>query len=113
MPQVEVFRDRRDEYRWRLVADDGKSLATGGEGFVDKASVLEAVGAFLDAAKSMSDNADAQDVRIFDESEWPDRNTADEHNRAIALARKSVVDWDHLDGDESPVEPDPSATATQ
>jgi hypothetical protein len=33
----EAFTDRRGEHRWRLVADNGRVIATSGESYVDPA----------------------------------------------------------------------------
>jgi uncharacterized protein YegP (UPF0339 family) len=38
----EVFRDTVDEYRWRLVADNGRILADSGEGYASKHGARDA-----------------------------------------------------------------------
>jgi len=38
-----VYRDRAREYRWRLIAGNGRTLADSGEGYVHKADCLHAI----------------------------------------------------------------------
>lgn len=38
----EVFRDKAGEYRWRLVADNGRILADSGEGYASKHGARDA-----------------------------------------------------------------------
>jgi uncharacterized protein len=37
MVKFKVFRDKVGEYRWRLVANNGQTIATSGEGYKAKA----------------------------------------------------------------------------
>jgi uncharacterized protein len=36
--KFELYTDAKGEFRWRLVASNGQSIATGGEGYKTKAS---------------------------------------------------------------------------
>jgi uncharacterized protein YegP (UPF0339 family) len=36
--QFELYTDAKGEYRWRLKASNGQTIATGGEGYSSKAS---------------------------------------------------------------------------
>ena len=38
-----VYQDKRDEWRWRLVASNGKVIATSSEGYADKRDCLHAI----------------------------------------------------------------------
>jgi uncharacterized protein len=38
-----VYLDTRGEYRWRLIAGNGRTLADSGEGYVRKADCLHAI----------------------------------------------------------------------
>ena len=39
----EVYKDRRDEFRWRLKHSNGNILATSSEGYKAKASALKCI----------------------------------------------------------------------
>lgn len=41
LARFEVFRDRADEYRWRLVHHNGNVIATSGEGYTSKQNALK------------------------------------------------------------------------
>jgi uncharacterized protein len=41
--KFEVYKDAKGEYRWRLVASDGQTIATGGEGYKEKASARDGI----------------------------------------------------------------------
>jgi uncharacterized protein len=43
MYEFEVFQDEAGEYRWRLIAPNGKSVATSGESYTRKWSARRAV----------------------------------------------------------------------
>jgi len=43
-PKLEIYRDARREWRWRLKASNGRIVADSGEGYRRRASVYEAVG---------------------------------------------------------------------
>ena len=42
-PKLEIYRDGRREWRWRLKASNGRIVADSGEGYRRRASVYEAV----------------------------------------------------------------------
>lgn len=39
--KFEVFKDRAGEHRWRLFANNGKMIASSGEGYKNKSDLLE------------------------------------------------------------------------
>jgi uncharacterized protein YegP (UPF0339 family) len=41
--KFEVYKDSKGQYRWRLLAQNGEPVASGGEGFVEKRTALNAV----------------------------------------------------------------------
>jgi uncharacterized protein YegP (UPF0339 family) len=43
MYKFEVYKDKGGEYRWRLVAPNGQSIADSGEGYSSKESCLEGI----------------------------------------------------------------------
>ena len=53
MAQFEIYLDRRDEYRWRLKAANGKKIATSGEGYVSKRDCKHGIS----LVKSLAPNA--------------------------------------------------------
>jgi uncharacterized protein YegP (UPF0339 family) len=58
MYKFEVYKDKAGEYRWRLVAPNGQSIADSGEGYSSKESCLEGIA-------SVKKNApDAQIVEV-------------------------------------------------
>ncbi|MFN2299291.1 MAG: HVO_2922 family protein [Anaerolineales bacterium] len=58
MYKFEVYKDKGGEYRWRLVAPNGQSIADSGEGYSSKESCLEGIA-------SVKKNApDAQIVEV-------------------------------------------------
>jgi uncharacterized protein len=36
--KFELFKDKKGEFRWRLVASNGQAIASSGEGYTDKSS---------------------------------------------------------------------------
>ena len=36
MAKFEIFRDRNEQYRWRLKSGNGQVIATGGEGYTSR-----------------------------------------------------------------------------
>ena len=42
-PRFIIYKDRKKEYRWRLVARNGKIIADSGEGYSNKGNVNKAV----------------------------------------------------------------------
>jgi uncharacterized protein YegP (UPF0339 family) len=43
MPKFNVYKDKRGEWRWSLVADNGNKIAASGEGYKEKTSCLDAI----------------------------------------------------------------------
>ena len=41
--KFEVYKDAKGEFRWRLVASNGQSIANGGEGFKSKSSIMDSI----------------------------------------------------------------------
>jgi uncharacterized protein YegP (UPF0339 family) len=41
--KFEVYKDAKDEYRWRLRAANGQVIATSGEGYTSRASCLNGI----------------------------------------------------------------------
>lgn len=42
--EFEYYRDKKDEWRWRLVASNNKVVADSGEGYESENAVKEAIG---------------------------------------------------------------------
>jgi uncharacterized protein YegP (UPF0339 family) len=45
MAKFELYKDGRGEFRWRLKATNGQTIATGGEGYASKASARAGIAA--------------------------------------------------------------------
>jgi uncharacterized protein YegP (UPF0339 family) len=60
-PTFQVFEDRADEWRWRLVAANGETIADGGEGYASKRNARE-------AAERVRASAPAADVLDVDDA---------------------------------------------
>lgn len=45
--KIEVYRDSAGEWRWRLKAGNGRIMADGGEGYVDRRGAIRAVTSVL------------------------------------------------------------------
>ena len=43
MAAFEVYKDPKGEYRWRLRVTNGQVIATGGEGYKSKASIMAGI----------------------------------------------------------------------
>ena len=41
--KYKIFKDKTGEFRWRLVADNGKTIADSGEGYNNKADCLRGI----------------------------------------------------------------------
>lgn len=41
--KFEVYKDASGEYRWRLKASNGQTIATGGEGYTSKAGCMNGI----------------------------------------------------------------------
>jgi uncharacterized protein len=55
MAKFEVYKDAKDEWRWRLEASNGQTIATSGEGYSSKASCLNGI-------ESVKKNAPAAEI---------------------------------------------------
>ena len=60
-----VYKDSRAEYRWRLVATNGRTIADSGEGYVSKTGCTDAIAAIKSGASaaSIEDTTAAAPVR--------------------------------------------------
>ncbi|WP_049947730.1 HVO_2922 family protein [Candidatus Halobonum tyrrellensis] len=56
----ELYRDRAEEWRWRLVAANGNIIADSGEGYRSKQGAKRGIA-------SVKANADGADVRVVDD----------------------------------------------
>ncbi len=43
MYKFEVYKDKAGQYRWRLIAPNGKSIADSGEGYSSRQACLEGI----------------------------------------------------------------------
>lgn len=43
MATFETYKDSSDQYRWRLKASNGQTIATGGEGYSSRSSCLAGI----------------------------------------------------------------------
>lgn len=59
--RFEVYRDRAGEFRWRLVASNGRKVADSGEGYKRRPSARAAVSAFSEAVFYLSPVVDVPD----------------------------------------------------
>jgi uncharacterized protein YegP (UPF0339 family) len=50
--KFEVYRDKADGYRWRLLADNGKIIADSAESYVDDADAIHAIALIRKGADS-------------------------------------------------------------
>ncbi len=50
--KFEIYKDKQGNFRWRLLAQNGESVATGGEGYSEKRSVMNAVKKLKDWANT-------------------------------------------------------------
>ena len=55
--KFEIFQDGKDDYRWRLKSANGEVIATGGEGYTNRAGATNGI----EAAKR-----DAPDAQVVD-----------------------------------------------
>ncbi len=51
MPKFEIYQDKAGEFRWRLIADNGKQIAACGEGYKTKASVKNGITRVMETNK--------------------------------------------------------------
>jgi uncharacterized protein YegP (UPF0339 family) len=43
MAKFEVYKDKEGQYRWRLIAPNGRNIASSGEGFSSKQACLDGI----------------------------------------------------------------------
>lgn len=55
----EVWKDKKGEYRWRLKAKNGQTIASSGEGYKDKRNCMSGI----EAVKKAS-NDEVKDVEV-------------------------------------------------
>jgi hypothetical protein len=55
--KFEVYKDARGEFRWRLKAANGQTIATGGEGYTSKAGCLNGI----ESVKTNAPDAEIED----------------------------------------------------
>ena len=53
--KYELYKDAKGEYRWRLIASNGQTIATGGEGYKAKESAIAGI-------ESVKKNAPAAEI---------------------------------------------------
>ncbi len=53
--KFEVYKDNKGEYRWRLKASNGQTIATSGEGYTSRAGCMNGI-------ESVKENAPAAEV---------------------------------------------------
>ena len=53
--KFELYKDAKGEYRWRLIASNGQTIATGGEGYEAKESAIAGI-------ESVKKNAPAAEI---------------------------------------------------
>jgi hypothetical protein len=53
--KFEIYPDKKDEYRWRLVSSNGQTIASSGEAFASKANARR-------AAENVKENAGKADI---------------------------------------------------
>ncbi|RYG37857.1 DUF1508 domain-containing protein [bacterium] len=47
-----MYKDRNGQYRWRLVAGNGKTIADSGEGYVNRVDCVAAITHVMDTTRS-------------------------------------------------------------
>ena len=57
--KFEIYKDGKGDFRWRLVAKNGESVAVGGEGYASKTGAVN-------AAKKLKDWADTSEFNEVD-----------------------------------------------
>jgi uncharacterized protein YegP (UPF0339 family) len=53
--KFEIYKDAKGEFRWKLVASNGQTIATGGEGYKEKSSAKAGI-------ESVKKNAPAAEI---------------------------------------------------
>ncbi len=57
MTKFQVYKDRADEYRWRLRADNNEIIADSSEGYVNKSDCLHGI----DLVKAVNPDTEVED----------------------------------------------------
>jgi len=50
--KFEIYKDKKGEYRWKLVAANGQQIASGGEGYTTKAACKNGLNSVIKNAPS-------------------------------------------------------------
>ena len=50
--EFELYRDKKDEWRWRLVAENGKIVADSAEGYKNKSDCVHEIYKIKEAARA-------------------------------------------------------------
>lgn len=50
--KFEIYKDKKGEYRWRLLSQNGEPVATGGEGYAEKRGAMNAVKKLKDSSNT-------------------------------------------------------------
>ena len=56
--KFEIYKDKKDEFRWRLVASNGQAVASSGEGYKTK----ESAKAGIDSVKKNTPTAEIKEI---------------------------------------------------
>lgn len=43
MERIEIYQDKAEEWRWRMLAGNNKKVANGGEGYTNKQDMLDSI----------------------------------------------------------------------
>lgn len=60
--KIKIYRDGAGEFRWRLVASNGRIIADSAEGYTDKAHCEQAVVRFVEAAQTAAIVESAEEI---------------------------------------------------
>jgi len=55
MIRVEVYKDRKNEFRWRAIAKNGRILATGSEAYKRRADLVKALNTLMEQPWKITD----------------------------------------------------------
>jgi uncharacterized protein YegP (UPF0339 family) len=69
---IEVYRDYQGDWRWRRVAENGKTLADGGQGYSRRIDLLEVVAKDYPALEIVEVEAKPQPKQLDDDYEASD-----------------------------------------
>ena len=85
---IDVYQDARNEYRWRIRAENGSILADSGEGYKNKADCLHGLfGLFFGAY---------DDTFLTHYAEWQQYKDSQPHDLAQAPVGKVEVEPEHV-----------------